>query len=293
MPSKTARNAERDAARMAATRAAEAAQAEADAKMVPVKETWKGHGHPSAILWFGPSGQRKPDAQGTPAVVRVSEGRADLLEIVAVTRNVASGHMKLGQPIATVGVASKFWAAPVAKNGESAPEPVAGQCHVVKKALKNTADGTKEGEVKYSRTFADPGQARGYIASLEATGEWAMEIAPGRPPRDTLPGRTPGSVPSPARQSRHTSDLRRAAGKLNPCHCGCEKQVKNLFAQGHDARWVSQQAEAYRDAMRGDVSEEDLATLRARLLAEVKAISLKLHAKLERSLDLIDEKAAK
>jgi hypothetical protein len=277
---------------MKAAQAAQAAQAEADAKAVPTKATWADHGEPSAILWFGTGAQRKPNASGAPAVVRVAEGKSDWIQVMAVERSVSTGHMKLGSLIVQLSKAGKFWAAPVAKNGDSAPAPIAGQCHVKKVAKGDTADGHHEGDVTYSRTFPDPGQARGYMASLESTGEWDMEIAAGRPPRESLPGRTPGSV-TPSAQSRRTSDLRRAAGKLNPCHCGCGTQVKNLFAQGHDARWVSQQAEKYRDALKGDVSEAKLATLRATLLQEVKAISLKLEAKLERSLELIDEKAAK
>jgi hypothetical protein len=276
---------------MAAAQAAEAAQAEADAKAVPEKGTWADHGEPSAILWFGEGNKRKPNATGQPAVVRVAEGKPNWIQIMAVERNVSTGHMKLGSMVVQMDRQGKFWASPVSKNGDSVPEPVAGQCHVKKTAKKDTADGHKAGDVAYSRTFADPGQARGYIASLEASGEWDMEVVGGRPPRESLPGKMPGSV-TPT-QSRRTSDLRRAAGKLNPCHCGCGAQVKNLFAQGHDARWVSQQAERYRDAMKGDVSEAKLASLRAELLAEVKAISLRLEAKLERSLDLVDEKAAK
>jgi hypothetical protein len=276
---------------MQAAQAANAAQAEVDAEAVPVKATWADHGEPSAILWFGVGAQRKPNASGTPAVVKVAEGKSDWLQVMAVERSVSTGHMKLGSLIVQISKAGKFWAAPVAKNGDSAPEPIAGQCHVRKVAKGDTADGHHEGDVTFSRTFADPGQARGYMASQEASGEWDMELVGGRPPRESLPGKLPGSV-TPT-QSRRTSDLRRAAGKLNPCHCGCGAQVKNLFAQGHDARWVSQQAEKYRTALKGDVSEAKLASLRSELLAQVKAISLKLEAKLERSLDLLDEKAAK
>lgn len=103
-------------------------------------------------------------------------------------------------------------------------------------------------------------------------------------------------------QTQHASDLRKAAkdaqaeekaaNKLHPCRCGCGKQIKNLYAQGHDARHVSQLAEQYRTAVKGDVDAAELATIKDRIFQAV-ADRPRLTAKLERSVELIDEKAAK
>ena len=103
-------------------------------------------------------------------------------------------------------------------------------------------------------------------------------------------------------QTEHASDLRKAArdaakgesaaSKLHPCRCGCGKQIKNLYAQGHDARHVSQLAETYRDAVKGDMEQGDLDKLAASLVLQLQDRE-RLVAKLERSMELIDEKAAK
>lgn len=101
-------------------------------------------------------------------------------------------------------------------------------------------------------------------------------------------------------QTEHASDLRKAAKaekasapkQLHPCRCGCGQQVKNLYAQGHDARHVSQLAEKYREAVKGDLDQGDLDKLAASLILELQDRE-RLVAKLERSMELIDEKAAK
>lgn len=60
------------------------------------------------------------------------------------------------------------------------------------------------------------------------------------------------------------------------CRCGCGRTCLGTFAQGHDARWVSLMKAA---VLAGDTTD-DMA------LAEVLAVSGKLHDKLRHSLDL-------
>lgn len=109
-----------------------------------------------------------------------------------------------------------------------------------------------------------------------------------------------GATSSPVNET--TAAVQRAAGKassepkapkqLHPCKCGCGQQVKNLYAQGHDARHVSQLATQYFEVVRGSGGPEDVAATAKSVRAEV-AFSDRLTAKLNRSIELIDEKAAK
>lgn len=80
--------------------------------------------------------------------------------------------------------------------------------------------------------------------------------------------------------------------QLNQCKCGCGSAVKNRYGQGHDARHVSQLASAYKAVVEGDSGPEDVA-MAAQVARSEVVFSDKLTAKLNRSIELIDAKAAK
>jgi len=82
--------------------------------------------------------------------------------------------------------------------------------------------------------------------------------------------------PEPKAKVGKDGKLAKAPRVPHACRCGCSRTCLGTFAQGHDARWVSQ----VRAAILAGTRNEDEA------LAEVLAVSTKLHDKLRHSLDL-------
>jgi hypothetical protein len=111
-----------------------------------------------------------------------------------------------------------------------------------------------------------------------------------------LPGTRPGQVPTAAEKAkaaRAGTTPPPPRNKKSPCKCGCGKQVTNLFAQGHDARLVSQLAQQYRETRPGGASAtaaKKRASLRDALLKQVN-FSEPLARKLTRSLEIIEKRA--
>jgi hypothetical protein len=122
------------------------------------------------------------------------------------------------------------------------------------------------------------GQNGEQVANLGVAGKfWGAHLA-GQPTGDTK------AVQRAASAGKATSASRTGGSKQQvACKCGCGKMVRNLFAQGHDARFVSETAQAYKA---GTIDK-------ATAMRTVKAISDKLAAKLARSIELIDEKQAR
>lgn len=118
---------------------------------------------------------------------------------------------------------------------------------------------------------------------------YKAEVILGKLPQEALPGSRPGDVAAP---TDHTASVRKAAAREpHPCKCGCGTMVPRIYAQGHDAKHVSKLAERYRGLLASDRSEKQVADEKRKLLAEVSG-SDRLTAKLARSMELIDQKAA-
>lgn len=64
------------------------------------------------------------------------------------------------------------------------------------------------------------------------------------------------------------------AGAQAVCRCGCGQEVRNLFAQGHDARYAGTLIRAVRDGE----------TTPAKAIAQARKVSPGLAAKVERGV---------
>lgn len=70
-------------------------------------------------------------------------------------------------------------------------------------------------------------------------------------PKSTTTGRTAARTTTPKQEAAKVAKPK-AEKKLNECRCGCGRQVKGAFAQGHDAR-------TYGMVLRGELPESVIA----------------------------------
>jgi|HubBroStandDraft_2_1064218.scaffolds.fasta_scaffold02391_12 hypothetical protein len=119
-------------------------------------------------------------------------------------------------------------------------------------------------------------------APVAAVGTW-IEVTPDAQPMRTIKeiaatAAKPGEVPSASKTAAKTQRVK--ANSLSKCLCGtCDNVVKGMYAQGHDARHVSQVVKAVLanpDANLADATELDELPTAALKAKAVAAISKKI-----------------